>query len=252
MLSNTAGDMAIYIPSPFDREKRKILIGTDVTTRYTRRSHSEYEKIYGYIRSVILKKQGNYMIFFPSYGMMEQVYQIAIMDNLPEFEIIMQSQGMSEGEREEFLARFDEQKNIVAFCIMGGIFSEGIDLDHDKLIGAVVVGPGLPQVCNERKIMMDYFNNRINADTDIENHTLYRQGENGFKYAYLYPGINKVFQAAGRVIRTEEDQGIMLLLDERFGNREYYELFPMEWSDAEYCTRNNVEKLLDTFWNRNT
>jgi Rad3-related DNA helicase len=249
MLSNTAGDMAIYIPSPFDREKRKILIGTDVTTRYTRRSHSEYEKIYGYIRSVISKKTGNYMIFFPSYGMMEQVYHIAIMDNLPGLEIIMQSQGMSEGEREEFLARFDEQKNIAAFCIMGGIFSEGIDLDHDKLIGAVVVGPGLPQVCNERKIMMDYFNNRTNEDTDIEGHTLYSQSENGFKYSYLYPGVNKVFQAAGRVIRTEEDKGVILLLDERFGNREYYELFPMEWSDAEYCTMNNVEKLLDTFWN---
>jgi Rad3-related DNA helicase len=97
--------------------------------------------------------------------------------------------------------------------------------------------------------MMDYFNNRTNEDTDIEGHTLYSQSENGFKYSYLYPGVNKVFQAAGRVIRTEEDKGVILLLDERFGNREYYELFPMEWSDAEYCTMNNVEKLLDTFWN---
>lgn len=236
MLSNSEKDMAIYIPSPFDKEKRQILIGTDVTTKYTKRTTAQYENIYKYIKAVKESRKGNYMIFFPSYNMMESVYEIALQDDSVRDNLVIQESGMTEKEREEFLSNFEKKTDVLAFCIMGGIFSEGIDLIGERLIGAVVVGPGLPQVSNERKIMMDYFN-KSNGHTN-----------DGFNFAYLYPGINKVFQAAGRVIRTEEDRGVILLLDERFCRREYNSLFPPEWDNAVYCSRQSVSALLKAFW----
>lgn len=237
MLSKDENDFAIYIPSPFDKKKRQILVGLDVTTRYTKRNTAQYENIYKYIKAVKESHRGNYMIFFPSYNMMESVYEVALKDEASNKNLMLQKIGMTEKEREDFLLQFEGEDDVLAFCIMGGIFSEGIDLTGDKLVGAVVVGPGLPQVSNERKIMMDYFNRR-NGDNN-----------NGFNYAYLYPGINKVFQAAGRVIRTEEDRGIILLLDERFGKSEYNGLFPMEWDDVRYCSMQNVKGYLENFWN---
>lgn len=237
MLSDSPEDCAIYIPSPFDKSKRCILIGNDVTTRYTKRSISEYKRIYEYIKQVADAKKGNYMVFFPSYRMMQDIYELALEEAEQaegKWQLMIQGSGMKESEREDFLKQFETQDNVLAFCIMGGIFSEGIDLDREKLSGAIVVGPGLPQVCNERKILMDYFNQRSSKE--------------GFHYAYLYPGINKVFQAAGRVIRTEEDTGVILLLDERFATYEYARLFPVEWQDAVCCNRKNVGGLLRDFW----
>ena len=175
--------------------------------------------------------------------MMNQVYEIAAADGNLQAELLLQEPNMREKDREDFLGKFEAGKQLVGFCIMGGIFSEGIDLTEERLIGAVVVGPGLPQVCNERKIMMDYFNARKNSGQDAD-----RQMD-GFKYAYLYPGINKVFQAAGRVIRTEKDRGVILLLDERFGRREYNELFPVEWQDTVFGSRKELKQMLDEFWN---
>ena len=126
--------------------------------------------------------------------------------------------------------------NVVAFCIMGGIFSEGIDLTGDRLIGSVVVGPGLPQVCNEREILKNYFDER---------------GQDGFDYAYRYPGMNKVLQAAGRVIRTVEDVGVIELLDERFLRVEYQGLFPREWEQRSICRLENLSGYLEKFWKNN-
>ena len=141
---------------------------------------------------------------------------------------------MSEIEREEFLKEFEHsQGSLVAFCIMGGIFSEGIDLIGEKLIGAIMVGTGLPQIGNEREILRSFYGEK---------------GENGFDYAYRYPGMNKVLQAAGRVIRTKEDRGVILLLDERFRQREYSSLFPIEWSDRKTCTLSSVEEQVKAFW----
>jgi len=159
-------------------------------------------------------------------------------------ELLCQEQNMKEADREAFLEHFSSQKNVVAFCIMGGIFSEGIDLTGDRLIGSVVVGPGLPQVCNERKIMMDYFNTGKRTDTNADSSV------DGFKYAYLYPGINKVFQSAGRVIRTEDDTGVILLLDERFGTGEYNSLFPVEWQDAVFGNFDRLAQKVENFWKR--
>jgi Rad3-related DNA helicase len=148
---------------------------------------------------------------------------------------IIQGANMSESERESFLEEFEKQREsgLVGFCVLGGIFSEGIDLTEDRLIGAIIVGTGLPQVCNEREILKNYFEARE---------------ENGFAYAYLYPGMNKVQQAAGRVIRTEQDKGIIALLDERFFGRQYQETFPREWKDVEMCNIHNVQEKIKRFY----
>ena len=244
MLSDCPEDQAIYIPSPFDRENRRILIANDVTTRYTKRNADQYSNIYRYIESAVKSRKGNYMVFFPSYAMLEQTGNL-IDENAFGYDIrvIRQEPYMSESDREDFLAAFDSDENVLALCIMGGIFSEGIDLTGDKLVGAIVVGPGLPQVCTDRKLMMDYFDSRESASGDGR-----YSDSDGFRYAYQYPGVNKVFQAAGRVIRTESDQGIILLLDERFSSRRYTELFPVEWSDYQVCRRNTVDRMLEDFW----
>ena len=142
---------------------------------------------------------------------------------------------MTEQEREEFLEEFEQKRDrsLVGFCVMGGIFSEGIDLADDRLIGAIIVGTGLPQVCNEREIVKQYFDGR---------------GMQGFEYSYLYPGMNKVLQSAGRVIRTESDRGVILLLDDRFRQRQYRETFPREWDRCQYCTVRTVGSYIEEFW----
>ena len=128
----------------------------------------------------------------------------------------------------------EEEKSLLGFCVMGGIFSEGIDLKNDSLIGAIIVGTGLPQVCNERELLKNYFD---------------AWGEDGFDYAYRYPGMNKVLQAAGRVIRTVDDFGIVVLLDERFLTGAYQRLFPREWEQFEVVTVDTVAKRVERFWN---
>lgn len=235
LLSTKKDNYAIYADSTFDSKKRLLAMATDVSTRYTRRSRSEYERIAGYINAVVTQKTGNYMVFFPSYKMMNDVADIYREKYADETELMLQKNNMSEAEREEFLDRFSEEsdRTLVAFGIMGGIFGEGIDLKNDRLIGAIVVGTGLPQISNERTILKDYY--------DAEN-------DCGFDYAFRYPGINKVLQAAGRVIRTTEDTGVILLLDERFWQREYDLLYPREWSDRKPCNIANVGKLVADFW----
>ena len=143
---------------------------------------------------------------------------------------------MKEQEKEAFLKAFDEtnEGTLVGFCVMGGIFGEGIDLRAERLIGAVIVGTGLPQVCNERELFRNYFDG-ING--------------NGFEYAYLYNGMNKVLQSAGRVIRTSDDRGAILLLDERFAAEQYRSLFPQEWYPYMYVDLKSVGEILKHFWN---
>ena len=237
MLSTRSENFGMYVESPFEQSKRLLMICRDVSSKYTRRGYEEYHKIAEYIARMSWQKKGNYMVFFPSYRLMEDVYQVY----QDEFSVswvrcISQHASMTELEREEFLNEFTEEseETLVGFCVMGGIFSEGIDLIGDRLIGTAVVGTGLPQVSCEREILKDYYDEK---------------GEQGFDYAYRYPGMNKVLQAAGRVIRTKEDTGTILLLDERFLNRDYRNLFPGDWSNAGTCTLGNVEKYLQAFWN---
>ena len=142
---------------------------------------------------------------------------------------------MGEEAREIFLETFEEERecSLVGFCVMGGIFSEGIDLTEDRLIGAVIIGTGLPQVCNDREILKQYFDSRHMK---------------GFDYAYLYPGMNKVLQSAGRVIRTEKDRGVIILLDERFMGRQYRGIFPREWEGYQVCRIENIGTKIEAFW----
>ena len=238
MFSTNTDDYAIYVESPFDPTKRCLAIGSEVSTKYQRRNRAEFEKIAAYLNEMIQSRKGNYMAFFPSYRLMQDVY--AVYEELYADEnvtCLIQESAMREQEREEFLEAFakDNEKTLVGFCIMGGIFSEGIDLDGEKLIGAAVVGAGIPQVGPERELLKQYFD---------------RSGENGFDYAYRYPGMNKVLQAAGRVIRTTEDTGVILLLDERFRNREYRELFPREWEDCRIVQRSSLPEVIHSFWER--
>ena len=236
MLSTRSENFGMYVESPFEQKKRCLMICRDVSSKYTRRGYEEYRKIAEYIARMSWQKKGNYMVFFPSYRLMEDVYQVYQNEfSVSWVRCISQHASMTELEREEFLEEFTEktEETLVGFCVMGGIFSEGIDLIGNRLIGAAVVGTGLPQVNCEREILKGYYDEK---------------GEQGFDYAYRYPGMNKVLQAAGRVIRTKEDTGAILLMDERFLNRDYRNLFPREWNDACTCTLGNVEKHLQAFW----
>lgn len=236
LLSGDMEDYAVYATSCFPPENQLVFIGNDVTTKYTRRGQKEYEKISGYIEETIKKRKGNYLIFFPSYEMLECVYGAFITSKTAKNCICkLQSIHMTEAEREEFLEEFEknQENSLLGFCVMGGIFSEGIDLTEEKLIGAVIVGTGLPRVCTEREILKQYFDAR---------------GLGGFDYAYLYPGMNKVLQSAGRVIRTAADRGCVILLDERFTRNEYQRLFPREWKQPVSGNIFDLQNVLQNFW----
>lgn len=226
---------AIYAEPVFEKKQRLLLIGDDITSKYTRRTKDEYEKFAGYIRKIVEKKKGNYMVFCPSYNMLDEIYAHFLKNVTKNCDVICQESSMSEKNRTAFLEEFEKKRehSLVAFCVMGGIFSEGIDLTKEKLIGVIVVGVGLPQIANQREVMRQYFQ---------------KMKGNGFAFAYLYPGMNKVIQAAGRVIRTAEDIGVIALLDERFLQWDYRRCFPREWDDAACCTLESVGQAVENFW----
>ena len=238
LLCNDPDVYAIYVDSVFDPSNRLLLLGTDVTSKYTRRGQEEYQKFAEYIRTIVNGQKGNYMVFAPSYKFIDDIYERYLEFN-DDVDVIVQKQSMTEQEREEFLGEFDKArtKSMVAFCTLGGIFSEGIDLVGGKLIGSIILGAGLPQVGNERKLMADFFD---------------QNGKNGFEYAYLYPGMNKVIQAAGRLIRTKDDVGVIALLDERFRFGSYRKTFPREWNDAKYTTIDDISLKVTKFWQKMT
>ena len=233
LLTGNLEDYAVYAKSPFDPANRLLLVGTDVSSRYSRRGALEYERMVRYIHETVTVKTGNYLVFAPSYQVMEQVADRCVA--YEDIECIRQESGMTEEEREAFLKEFEKERNhsLVGFCVMGGIFSEGIDLTEDRLIGALIIGTGLPQVCRKREIVKEYFD---------------KKGMDGFAYAYQYPGMNKVLQAAGRVIRTEADRGMILLMDDRFATISYQRLFPREWEQHAYCQVDSLAGQLQEFW----
>ncbi|MDE7313808.1 MAG: ATP-dependent DNA helicase [Eubacterium sp.] len=235
LLSTKEDNYAVYAETVFRPQQHLLLVASDVTSRYARRSEQEYERMAEYIYQTGMQKKGNYIVFFPSYKMMDDVLAQFVQKNTAQMECIVQKSGMKEADREEFLAQFAISRDcsMIAFCVMGGIFGEGIDLKQEQLIGAIIIGTGLPQVGNEREILKQFYDKRSGS---------------GFDYAYRYPGMNKVLQAAGRVIRTVSDVGVIELLDERFLRREYRELFPREWENCEVCTVRNVAGKLREFW----
>jgi DNA excision repair protein ERCC-2 len=223
------------LPSPFPRENLCLLISGNISTLYKQRAKT-VPAVTQAILAMVQQKKGNYLLFFPSYQYMEMVYE-SFSEECPDIEIILQTRGMTEREREIFLERFahDNEETLVGFAVMGGIFGEGIDLVGDRLTGAVIVGVGLPGISLERDLIRDYFTHSNGA---------------GFEYAYMYPGINRVFQAAGRVIRTEYDRGAVLLIDQRFSTFRYTSLFPCEWHPIRVKEEEHIRALLQEFWNQ--
>lgn len=256
LLGGEPEDYEVYAESVFDRRRCGLFAADDVTTRYTRRGEEEYRRIARYIYETVKNRYGNYMIFFPSYSLLQRVYEVYITEFQDETqECIVQKGHMNERAREEFLERFSvneecdfsdvirmeveiaEEKSLLGFCVMGGIFGEGIDLKNDSLIGAIIVGTGIPQVCAEREILKRYFDGEYG-----------KNAADGFDFAYRYPGMNKVLQAAGRVIRTAEDVGIVVLLDERFQSPAYRRLFPREWENCERVDQTSIGRRIERFW----
>lgn len=235
LLSTEPENYAVYAHSVFTPDQRLLFVGTDVSSKYTRRTPEEYVRIASYIKKISLAKQGNYIAFFPSYKMMLEVEQSFEYLAGEAVDIIIQQQNMREQHREEFLREFQEMRgrSMVAFCVMGGIFGEGVDLREDQLIGAIIIGTGIPQIGGESEILKNYFDARDG---------------NGFDYVYRFPGMNKVQQAAGRVIRTLSDVGVIALLDERFLQRDNRRLFPREWEDCRMTDLERVDSLLADFW----
>ncbi|HEX2955659.1 MAG TPA: ATP-dependent DNA helicase [Chitinispirillaceae bacterium] len=232
ILGGTENDKLIALSSPFDKSNRCILVAGDVSTRYQNREKS-VNVLAGYLQNVIEHKMGNYMVFFPSYQYMNSV--VSIIKQSTSFRLITQSPQMKEPERDAFLENFKEnpRETVVGFCVLGGLFSDGIDLKSDRLIGSIIVGVGLPQICTERDIIRDYFSNNQGC---------------GFEYAYLYPGMNKVMQAAGRVIRSENDRGIIVLIDERYLSSSYRSLFPEEWFPYHQVNARVIGERVKGFW----
>ena len=212
ILGGDEDDYILKLNSPFERENLNLMISSDISMKYTMRD-SNIEKACEYINALITEKKGNYMVFFPSYYFMGKVYSIyeSLYDSTG---ITVQNQGLNEEEQREILDRFENERGVVLFTVVGGIFSEGVDLPLEKLIGAVIIGTGIPQVSFERNIIKAFFDEKKNS---------------GYDFAYKYPGFNKILQSAGRVIRTEEDKGTVLLIDSRLCQPSYLKLFPDHW-----------------------
>ncbi|MGG5358363.1 MULTISPECIES: ATP-dependent DNA helicase [unclassified Enterococcus] len=226
--------LAYRLPSPFPVENQKILITSYLETTYKKREQS-LPKLVETIHQFVQSKVGNYFVFFPSYHYLDLAAE-QFKENHPEIEVVIQDSVMNEEEREAFLERFQEnpEKTLVGFCVLGGIFSEGIDLKGSRLIGSMIVGVGLPQINHEQELIKEYYDEKENL---------------GFAYAYQLPGMNKVLQAAGRVIRDESDRGVVVLADRRFQSPQYQHLFPEHWRTAENVTSvQQLTKKLETFW----
>ena len=208
------------LPSPFPRENLGLIALTSVSTRFEDRDKS-YKKIAGAIAATVAARRGNYIVYFPSYKYMQSVADI-FTARYPNVPVAIQRSGMTRQEREEFLSFFEDDvgRLRVGFCVLGGSFSEGVDLPGSRLIGTLIVGVGLPGLSAERNIIRDYFENRA---------------ECGYDYSYTYPGMNSVLQAAGRVIRRPEDRGVVILIDDRYAGEKYRALYPPHWQGMRFA-----------------
>jgi len=234
ILSGAEDDPCMNLDSPFPPEHLNLLVADHIETTYKKRGET-YGDVAAAIAAVVGEKKGNYLVFFPSYRYMEEVAE-RFCQAYPNIEILVQTTGMSEPQREAFLAVFDADNldTVVGFAVMGGIFGEGIDLVGDRLVGAVIVGVGLPQICLERDLIRDYYDER---------------DASGFTYAYTYPGMNRVLQAAGRVIRSESDRGVVLLIDQRFSQSRYRKLFPPAWNGGQSARSvERISQAVEAFW----
>lgn len=227
-------DISLQLSSPFPLANLGLFIAPQIDTSYRYRDFS-YEPIADYIAIVSQSKIGNYLAFFPSYAYLEKVLQI-FHEKYPSINALEQQRNMNDEDRQQFLENFipNNSESLVGFVVLGGIFSEGIDLVGERISGVINIGVGLPQIGTKRNLIRDYFNERQ---------------ENGFAYAYAYPGMNRVMQAAGRVIRTERDIGIILLIGRRFIQPLYRKTMPDHWYPRSIQNDKHLQALLQSFWN---
>jgi len=236
LLTGAADHPKRIFRSPFPAENTSLLINNLISTKYVHRADS-YAPIASAIETISSARVGNYLVFFPSYAYLTAVLEL-LKERLPERQLVVQARGMTEAAREAFLAQFsaNNQETLVGLAVMGGIFGEGIDLVGERLIGTVVVGVGIPQLGLEKDLIKAYFD---------------RQNGRGFAYAYQYPGFNRVLQATGRVIRTEVDRGIIVLIGERFTHARYRHLFPAHWRGYQVVQSDSeIKEKLSHFWSR--
>lgn len=222
----------VGLSSPFPQKNLAVFVDNRVSTHYRDRSRTCAEVAEGILRMV--RRKGNHLVFFPSYAYLEMVHAV-LTGRAPDLEMQVQTPSMSESARVEFLDYFrsESEDGCVGLAVMGGIFGEGIDLVGGRLTGAVIVGVGLPGICMERDLIRDYFNARR---------------RDGFAYAYTYPGITRVLQAVGRVIRTASDRGTVMLMDRRYGSPRYGRLLPTHWQIRPSPGGDGLEQQLSDFW----
>jgi len=222
---------SLLLPSPFPADRLCVLVAGKISTYYSDRDTTKHE-IARHIQAMVNTRKGNYLVFFPSYHYMTAVHDI-FLEAAHDMDVIIQSRDMSEEARSDFVARFkeDTERTLTGFAVMGGVFGEGIDLVGDRLTGAVIIGVGLPGISPERDLIRSHFGKK-----------------DGFLFAYLYPGINKVLQATGRVIRSSQDRGAVLLIDKRFSSHQYGLLFPDEWKPLTIKDDSQLQHTLQKFW----
>jgi DNA excision repair protein ERCC-2 len=212
----------LFLPSPFSFENRKIFIDTRLSLRYRDRNDTIYQ-VYNLCKSAISAKKGNYFIFCPSFDYLQRLSSF-FQEEEDSYELIIQSRNLKDSQREEFLSAFssDNERTTIGLLVLGGVFSEGIDLVGERLIGAIIISAGLPQIGFERNHLKEYFD-KEEGD---------KEKKKGFTYAYTYPGINRILQAGGRVIRSENDRGFVIYIDSRFSQPTYQKVFKEIYPDA--------------------
>jgi Rad3-related DNA helicase len=235
LLGGEPDDPGLQLASPFPSENLAVLIQDRIPTHYQGRAESLGDVVAA-IGTLVQGRRGNYLVYFPSYQYLNDTLQ-AFQLRHPPIPVLVQRPGMTEPERDAFLAAFSVEhgETLVGFAVLGGIFGEGIDLVGDRLIGAVIVGVGLPQLSVERNLIRDYFQS---------------QPAGGFDYAYTFPGMNRVLQAIGRVIRSETDRGVVLLIDARFDEVRYRRLFPAWWKFVKVRNSRALRETVAAFWKR--
>ena len=238
VLGGTENAKSLQLPSPFPEENLLLVIAGRISTKYKDREDS-MEQVAELLYRMVSARKGNYLAYFPSYKYMQEVSAV-FQEHYSEVDILVQQPGATEQEREAFLERFQSSnsRTLLGFCVLGGIYAEGIDLQGERLIGTAVVGVGLPQISTELEILRRYYDEKCGG---------------GFAFAYQYPGMNKVMQAAGRVIRSEHDRGVVLLIDSRFTKSSYQALFPAHWTNCQYLQNiSDLDALLGAFWRENS
>jgi Rad3-related DNA helicase len=213
LLGTAENTVWIDVESPFSADQLQVHIVSQISTRFTHRQAS-LEPIVELIARQFGERPGNYLAFFSSFDYLQQVSQL-LAERHPHIPLWQQSRGMAEAQRQDFLDQFTAHSQGVGFAVLGGAFGEGIDLPGARLIGAFIATLGLAQL------------NPVNEQMKRRMAAIFGAG---YDYTYLYPGMQKVVQAAGRVIRTREDRGVVMLIDDRFAEPRIKQLLPRWWA----------------------